>query len=186
MNKKQIIIGGIVVLLIVAVIAAAAIFGGKREEEWTPPDDMPENIIDYNNKTGDDFVPVDGVEEHGNVAEVNEEDMRLPSEDELGEYQEIFMNGDLIDEDTIAGWVVEISLKDITVNTYNTLTTYAIEESAMSTAVHLKPGDAVTVKYHEDEKGNRSAYDLGRVRVEDEPLTKEEIEQMYNGAEIDE
>ena len=183
MNKKKILIAAAVIALIVAVIAAIAILGGKEKKEDAPPVDMPENIIDFNNKTGEDLIPVTETEEHGNVAEATAEDIALPTEEELGEYQEIFMEGDELGENTRGGWVVAVSLDDITINTYNVLTTYTLAEAAKSTAARLKPGDAVIVDFNVYDDGTAEAYGLGRVRVEDEPLTKDEIEQMQKEAE---
>ena len=180
MNKKMLFAAAVAVMIVVAVTAGMTLRGNDGGEEELPPKDMPENIIDFNNKTGEDLIPA--TEEHGNVAEADEGDIALPSEEELGEYQLIFMKSDILDDETWAGWVVDVSLKDITVNTYNTLTTYILADAAKNTAVHLKPGDAVVVSFYENEDGERVAYELERVRVEDEPLTKDEIEKMYKEA----
>ncbi len=140
--------------------------------------DKDELPYSYENKENSELIPIDGVEEHGYIDD--SDDDGLPSEDELGEYEEILMNGDILDDGvTVAGWVVRISIKDITVNTYNVLTTYVLESNAKNAADHIKPGDAVLLSYTEDDEGTKTAYELGRVRVEDEPLTKEEIDANY-------
>lgn len=173
MNKK------IFLALILSVAMMLPACGDKEDKD--PPADMPENILAH--EDGSELIPVDEVEVVGTELEASEEDMRLPTEEELGEYQEIFLEGDIIDEDTLGGWVVSVSLKDITVNTYNELTTYALDDSAMQAAYHLKPGDAVLLSYYENEDGSRVAYDIGRVRMEDEPLTREEILETYGELE---
>lgn len=140
--------------------------------------ELPENIISYENKENSDLIPNGAVEEHGIVIETDlDED--IPSEDELGEYQEIFMGGDILEDGSTAGWVLAISLKDITVNTYNKITKYVLDGDAKSCVDYIKPGDAVLLSYTEDEDGTKTAYDIGRVRIEDEALTKDEIEAMY-------
>ena len=175
MNKK------IFFALVLSAMMVLPACGDKEDKE--PPADMPENILAH--EDGSELIPVDGVEVGGTEYEAGEEDLRLPTEDELGEYQEIFMEGDVIDEDTLGGWVVTVSLKDITVNTYNELTTYILDDSAKEAAYHLKPGDAVLLSYYENESGDPVAYELGRVRMEDEPLTREEILEAYGDAEAE-
>lgn len=168
---KKFIIFCLAALLLLSV-------GGCREKGQT---DMPENIISYDNKENSELIP-GGVEEHGVVIEVDP-DEDIPSEDELGEYQEILMGGDIMEDGSTAGWVLAVSLKDITVNTYNKITKYALGGDASSASDYIKPGDAVLFSYAEDDEGTKIIYDIGRVRVEDEALTKEEIETMYNEAE---
>ncbi|MGN1098645.1 MAG: hypothetical protein ACI4SS_07100 [Clostridia bacterium] len=154
---------------------------GKDKKEAEDKADMPKNIISYKDKENSELIPDGKTVEVGQVIEAEEPE--LPSEEELGEYEEIFMEGDVVDETSCAGWVISVSLKDITVNTYNKLTKYLLSEEAANTASHLKPGDAVFVHYTTDEEtGEKTAYELGRVRVEDEPLTKDEIQEMYGGA----
>ncbi len=92
------------------------------------------------------------------------------------------MEGDIIDDETCAGWVLATSLDDITVNTYNEITKYALDGSAPSAVAHIKPGDAVLVQYTQDEEGAKTAYYLGRVRVEDEPMTREEVIEKYKNS----
>lgn len=176
MNKKYI--------LALALAALAALSACSGDKEKNTPEEMPKNIISYDEKDGSELIPVDGVEIVGNEDTEGWGDT-LPSEEELGEYKEIFMEGDILDEETLGGWVVAVSLKDITVNTYNKLTTYLLDDSAKSAAGHLKPGDAVMLKFYEDESGESVIYDLGRVRVEDEPLTRDEILEAYNKANED-
>lgn len=139
----------------------------KRDEE------LP---YSYDSKENSELIPVDGVEKSGEADETVD---ALPSEEELGEYEEILMQGDIMDDGSVAGWVVSVSLKDITVNTYNVLTTYVLESNAKTAANHIKPGDAVLLSYTEDDEGVKTAYELGRVRVEDTAATKEEIESNY-------
>ena len=165
-----------------ALIALSALTGCGKDSK-TEKEDMPPNIISYEEKDGEEFIPVDGVEVHGDAVEDSPEEAETPDEEELGEYSEIFLEGDVIDENTCGGWVTAVSLKDVTVNTYNTLTKYLLSEGAASTAARLKPGDAVLVVHHEDEEGNQVADELGRVRVEDEPLSKDEIMEAYAKAQ---
>ncbi len=169
MNKKFI-------CLVAAGLALAAVAGCGEKKE------MPENIISYKEKEGSELVPVEGVESGGSVAEAGPEDKALPTADELGDYQEVFMEGDIIDDHTKGGWVVAVSLNGITVNTYNELTTYAFDGDAAGNASLLKPGDAVLLSWYAAEDGTNVVYELGRVRVEDEALTRDEIVDMYNQA----
>ena len=148
-------------------------------DEETEKADLPFNEYAYENRDNSEFIPGKGVVEHGNIVEPDDDDDGIPSEDELGEYQEIFLEGDIFDDGTVAGWVLSISLKDITVNTYNEITKYTLVGNAKNCVEHVVPGDAVLVYYFEDEQGNRTAFDVARVRVEDEPLTRDEIMEMY-------
>ncbi len=177
MNKKFI-------LILTAALMASMLGGCGGEDKKT--EEMPENIISYKEKDGKDLVPVAETEVVGEEAVVDPNAMELPGEDELGEYEEIFMEGDIINETTVGGWVVAVSQKDITVNTYNELTTYVYEENARNTGIRLKPGDAVVVSFREGEDGVMYANNIGRVRTEDEPLTRDEIESMYKQANGDE
>ncbi len=170
-----------------ALIWAMAVFagcgGGKEERRAPSPDEMPENIISYEEKEDGEFIPVTEAEEHDVVEpDAADDEDDLPSPEELGEYQEIFMEGDILDDGSVGGWVIKVSLNEITVNTYNELTTYVVGDEAKGAADRLKPGDAVLVTWHEDGDGRKVADELGRVRVEDEALTKDEIEEMYKNA----
>lgn len=169
MNKK-----------IILLAAAVALLSGCAADEEP---EMPENPISYETRDGKDLVPVTETEIVGEEIPYDAGEDVLPSEEELGEYEEIFMEGDIIDGETKAGWVVRVSLKDITVNTYNELTTYVYEGDAYNTAVHLKPGDAVVLTWRQDEDGIDYVSSLGRVRVEDEPLTREEVMEIYGDAQ---
>lgn len=166
-------------LLAAAVLTVAALPGcGEKEKP-----EMPENTISYENRDGKDLVPVTETEIAGEEIPYDLDEDALPSEEELGEYQEIFMEGDIIDDETRAGWVIRVSLKDITVNTYNELTTYVYEGDAYDTAVHLEPGDAVVLTWRKDEDGTDYVSNIGRVRVEDAPLTREEVMEQYGAAQ---
>ena len=173
MNKK------FFAALALAALTALSACGGDKDEAKK---DMPDNIISYDDKDSSELIPVDGVEIGGTEASASEDDLRLPTDEELGEYQEIFLEGDIIDEASLGGWVISVSLTDITVNTYNELTTYILEGSAKAAANHVKPGDAVLINHYENEDGQQVAYEIGRVRMEDEPLTKDVIAEMYRQA----
>lgn len=169
-----------VVFLALALMLCALSGCGKKEE--AAGEDMPENIISYDEKENFRLIPDGKTVEVGEVEEAQQEP--LPSEEELGEYEEIFMEGDILDETSRAGWVISVGLKSITVNTYNELTTYLIGETASPTASHIKAGDAVFIHYTADEEtGEKTIYEMGRVRVEDEPLSKEEILAQYGDGE---
>ncbi len=173
MNKK-------IICLLAAALAAAAMTGCGEDK------DMPENIISYEEKEGKDLIPVTEAEVGGTEALAGPEDKALPTPEELGEYEEVFMEGDIVDDHTKGGWVVAVSLSDITINTYNELTTYALEGSAAETAGRLKPGDAVLLSWYAADDGTPVIYELGRVRVEDEALTRDEVIEMYNKANAQE
>lgn len=171
---KLIIIAACLALILLLLLLLPALRSGKGDAR--PP--MPDNVLDFiaeeNGKSG--------TEEHGEIVEYDP-DSDLPSADELGEYQEVFMGGDILEDGSVAGWVLAISLKDITVNTYNEITKYTLEGDAKGCVDHVKPGDAVLVSFTEGDDGTKTAYEVGRVRTEDGARTKDEIEQMYNSAE---
>lgn len=174
-------------IITAAAVAAGAAIGTAAVVSRRSGDalELPVNELDYRNREGSELVP-GGVEEHGAVLEDYDRLSELPSEDELGEYEEIFLDGDYLDDGGVGGWVLAISLKDITLNTYNEITTYTLGETAKAAADHIKPGDAALVYYTEEDDGEKVAYKVSRVRVEDEPLTDEEIAEMYKSAQGEE
>lgn len=167
------------ILLTAAMLLSAA--GCDKNEEKQGLPDTPYSI---SNRANEDLIPKGGAEEHGNVVEVDKSEM-IPSEDELGEYEEVFMNGDYLDDGGQGGWVLAISLKDITINTYNKITTYNLNETTKVAADFIVPGNAVMFYYTEEDDGSKTIYDIGRVRVEDGARTQEEMAQMYAEAGID-
>lgn len=177
-KKKKLLIIIIAVVIIAVFLAAAAIYTNQEPENEI---ELPTNEFAYENRHNSELIP-GGVIENGDVVESGVSD-GLPTEEELGEYEEIFLEGDYLDDGGVGGWVLAISLKDITLNTYNEITTYVLGEKAKAAADHIKPGDAALVYYSVDPDGRKVAYSVGRVRVEDEPLTQEEIAEMYKNAQ---
>ena len=177
-KKKKLLIIVTVIIVIAAVIAIAAL---RTKPEPEPETELPTNEFAYENRPNSELIP-GGVTENGDVVESGVID-GLPTEEELGEYEEIFLEGDYLDDGGVGGWVLAISLKDITLNTYNEITTYVLGEKAKAAADHIKPGDAALVYYSVDPDGRKVAYSVGRVRVEDESLTQEEIAEMYKNAQ---
>lgn len=167
------------ILLITAMLFPMAGCDKKEGKQESP--DLPYSL---SNRTNEELIPSGGVVEHGNVVEVDKNEM-IPSEDELGEYEEVFLSGDYLDDGGQGGWVLAISLKDITINTYNKITTYNLNESSKSAANFIVPGDAVMFYFTEEDDGSKTIYDIGRVRVEDGARTQEEMAQMYAEAGID-
>lgn len=153
---------------------------GCKNNGETP--DMSKNDYAYENKTNSELIPDGTTEEHGNVTE-SDVSSEIPSEEELGEYSEILLEGDNISDTSCAGWVLAISIKGITVNTYNKITTYNFIGNGKNCVDIVKPGDAVIISFVENDDGTKSAYDVGRVRMEDSPLTKEEIAEAVEKAE---
>lgn len=158
------------ILISLAVVFSA---GCEKKSEEKEKVKLPEQYS-YENKENSELIPNGENEEHGNVVEASIDD-ELPSEEELGEYEEILMEGDILSETSCAGWVLAISIKDITVNTYNKITKYRLIGEGVNCVDHIKPGDAVLLDYVENDDGTFSAYSVGRVRVEDDPLSKEDI-----------
>ena len=177
-KKKKLLIIIIAVVIIAAFLAVAGIYTKPEPEDEI---DLPTNEFAYENRSNSELIP-GGVIENGEVVESGVSD-GLPTEEELGEYEEIFLEGDYLDDGGVGGWVLAISLKDITLNTYNEITTYVLGEKAKAAADHIKPGDAALIYYSVDPDGRKVAYSVGRVRVEDEPLTQEEIAEMYKNAQ---
>ncbi len=136
----------------------------------------------YENKENSELIPNGTVEEHGTVVEASADEL-IPSEDELGEYEEVFMGGDILDDGGVAGWVLSVSLKDITVNTYNKITVYELAYDVKNIADHVKTGDAVLLYYDETTDGRKVAYDIGRIRTEDSARSMEEIAAAQKAAE---
>ncbi len=165
--------------LFIALLAAAALFGCGDGGDKA---DMPKNELAYENKDNSELIPDGSVEEHGSVTEATVGD-ELPDEDELGEYREIFMKGDYLDDGRVAGWVLAISLKDITVNTYNKITVYALEGNALNCVDFIKPGDAVLMTVRDGDDGGKTATEVSRVRVEDDPITQEELEEQLGASD---
>ena len=149
--------------LLIALLLAAVLFGCGEDKPA-----LPKNELAYENKDNSELIPDGSVEEHGSVTEATVGD-ELPDEDELGEYREIFMKGDYLDDGRVAGWVLAISLKDITVNTYNKITVYALEGNALNCVDFIKPG--------------KTATEVSRVRVEDDPITQEELEEQLGASD---
>ena len=77
--------------LLIALLLAAVLFGCGEDKPA-----LPKNELAYENKENTELIPDGSVEEHGPVTEASVGD-ELPSEDELGEYHEIFMKGDYLD-----------------------------------------------------------------------------------------
>ncbi|MCH5187948.1 MAG: hypothetical protein J1F63_06050 [Oscillospiraceae bacterium] len=180
MDKKKKLLIIVAVIIVVAAILAVVAMRTKQEPE-NEKIELPVNEFAYENRPNSELIP-GGVVENGDVVESGVGD-GLPTEEELGEYQEIFLEGDYLDDGGVGGWVLAISLKDITLNTYNEITTYVLGEKAKAAADHIKPGDAALVYYSVDPGGQKVAYSVGRVRVEDAPLTHEEIAEMYKNAQ---
>ena len=177
-KKKKLLIIVVAAIVIAAFLAVAAIDTNQEPENEY---ELPVNEFAYENRPNSELIP-GGVIENGDVVESGVSD-GLPTEEELGEYEEIFLEGDYLDDGGVGGWVLAISLKDITLNTYNEITTYVLGEKAKAAADHIKPGDAALVYYSVDPGGQKVAYSVGRVRVEDAPLTHEEIAEMYKNAQ---
>ena len=161
--------------LLIALLLAAVLFGCGEDKPA-----LPKNELAYENKENTELIPDGSVEEHGPVTEASVGD-ELPSENELGEYHEIFMKGDYLDGGRVAGWVLAISLKDITVNTYNKITTYILDGNGLNCVDFVKPGDAVLMTVQDGPKGEKFATEVSRVRVEDDPVTQEEMEEQLAG-----
>ncbi len=164
-----------------AALALMLLFcpGCKKNDEKP---DMSKNDYAYENKTNSELIPDGTTVEHGDVIE-SDVSSEIPSEEELGEYKEILLEGDNISDTSCAGWVLAVSLKDITVNTYNKITAYKLIGNGKNCVDLVKPGDAVIISFTENDDGTKSAYDVGRVRMEDSPLTKEEIAEAMEKAE---
>lgn len=160
----------LMILMTLMLIFAA---GCEKETDQKEKVKLPDEYS-YENKENFELIPNGENEEHGNVVEASLED-ELPSEEELGEYTEIFMEGDQLSDTSRAGWVLAISIKDITVNTYNKITKYKLIGEGKGCIDRVKPGDAVLLDYVENDDGTFSAYSVGRVRVEDKPLHKDDI-----------
>lgn len=163
----------ILLLLTVGAMLFASGCKDEPQQSKTEKAKLPKEYS-YENKTNSELIPNGETEEHGDIEEWSLED-ELPSEDELGEYEEILMDGDNLSETSRAGWVLAISLKDITVNTYNKITRYKLVGDGKNCIDHVKPGDAVLLSFVENDDGTLSAYEVGRVRVEDKPLSKDDI-----------
>ncbi len=174
-------------IFIIAIAAAMLLCGCGKDKKKTEAtvEDKPKNILSYEDKDPKELIPSE-TEEHGTVIEADPSDDEVPDEEELGEYQHVFMGDtDVVDDGCVGGWVLKVSLKDITINTDNVITTYELDDGAVETAGHLKPGDAALVNFFEAEDGTKVAYELSRVRTEDEALTKDEILEMYGEQNAD-